>query len=165
MPEVSVFREIMGLPGHILVIHAAVVLVPLLALLAAGYGLLPRWRARLGWAVWILAVLAPLVAYVATESGEALEEALREKGYPAEGLEKISEHAGYGELTLWFTLGIAVLAVLLLLVTSGRPRLRELPSWLAPVLTVAVIVLAVLAVVYVYLTGDSGARMVWEGVV
>ncbi|GAA4572857.1 hypothetical protein GCM10023176_36640 [Micromonospora coerulea] len=159
------FREVNGLPGHVLVIHAVVVLVPLLALLTVGYGLLPRWRSRFGWAVAVLAVLTPTVAYVATESGEELEEVLRSRGYPPEGLEKIREHSEYGDTLLWITVGLAVAALLLLLLTSGLERVRGLPSWLVWVATGVVAVLAVFALVYVYLTGDSGAKMVWSNIV
>ncbi|MBM0239189.1 hypothetical protein JNW88_22305 [Micromonospora sp. ATA32] len=155
------FREIAGLPGHVLVIHAAVALVPLLALLSAAYGVLPRWRPRLGWAVGILAVVTPIVTFVATQSGEALEQVLREKGYPADILDQVREHAEYGDTLLWFTLGLAVAALLLLALTSDHPRVPRLPSWIVPVLTVVVIVLAGAALVYVYLTGDSGAQAVW----
>ncbi|GHJ17688.1 MULTISPECIES: DUF2231 domain-containing protein [unclassified Micromonospora] len=159
------FREINGLPGHVLVIHAVVVLVPLLAVLTVAYGVLPRWRPRLDWAVAALAVVTPIVAWVATESGEELEEALRSRGYPPEGLQKIHEHAEYGETLLWFTLGLAVAALLLLLSTAGFARTRNLPRWLPLALTAVAAVLAVFALVYVYLTGDSGAKMVWDGIV
>ncbi|ATO17877.1 hypothetical protein CO540_15990 [Micromonospora sp. WMMA2032] len=159
------FREVNGLPGHVLVIHAAVVLVPLLALLTVAYGVLPRWRPRLDWAVGALAVVTPIVTWVATESGEELEEALESRGYPAEGLQKIHEHSEYGETLLWFTLGLAVVALLLLLVTSRFTRDRNLPRWLPLALTAVAAVLAVFALVYVYLTGDSGAKMVWDGIV
>ncbi|WP_446218196.1 DUF2231 domain-containing protein [Micromonospora sp. IBHARD004] len=159
------FREVNGLPGHVLVIHAVVVLVPLLALLSVGYGVLPSWRSRFGWAVAVLAVLTPIVTFVATESGEALEEVLRSRGYPPESLQKIQEHSEYGETLLWLTIGLAVAALVLLLVTSGLERVRVLPSWLVWVLTGGVVVLAVFALVYVYLTGDSGARMVWSDIV
>lgn len=159
------FREVNGLPGHVLVIHAAVVLVPLLALLTVAYGVLPRWRPRLDWAVGALAVVTPIVTWVATESGEELEEALESRGYPAEGLQKIHEHSEYGETLLWFTLGLAVVALLLLLVTSRLTRDRNLPRWLPLALTAVAAVLAVFALVYVYLTGDSGAKMVWDGIV
>ncbi|NES26544.1 hypothetical protein GCE86_29030 [Micromonospora terminaliae] len=159
------FREVNGLPGHVLVVHAAVVLVPLLALLSVAYGVLPRWRPRMGWAVAVLAVLTPIVTWVATESGEELEEVLRSRGYPPEGLQKIHEHSEYGENLLWFTVGLAMAALLLLLVTSGLARTRNLPRWLPLVLTAVVVVLAVFALIYVYLTGDSGAKMVWSGIV
>lgn len=155
------FKEINGLPGHILVVHAVVVFVPLLAVLAAAYGLVPRWRPRLDWAVAVLAVVTPILAWVATESGEAFQEALEEKGYPAELLAKIHEHSEYGENLLWFTVGLAVAALLLLAVTSDRIRTPQLPAWVTWLLTGVVVVLAVLALVYAYLTGDSGAESVW----
>ncbi|MGC4893367.1 DUF2231 domain-containing protein [Micromonospora sp. DT31] len=159
------FREINGLPGHVLVIHAVVVLVPLLALFTVAYGAVPRWRPRLDWAVVALAVVTPVVAWVATESGEELEEVLRGRGYPPEGLQKIREHAEYGDMLFWYTLGLGVAALLLVLATSRLARARNLPRWLSVVLTVVVAALAVVALWYVYLTGDSGAKMVWDGVV
>ncbi|WP_089157053.1 DUF2231 domain-containing protein [Micromonospora sp. NBS 11-29] len=159
------FREVNGLPVHILVIHAAVVLVPLLALLTVAYGALPRWRPRLDWAVAALAVVTPIVTWVATQSGEALQEVLRSRGYPPDKLQEIHEHSEYGETLLWFTLGLAVVAILLLLTTRGFARTRNLPRWLPLVLTAVAVVLAVFALIYVYLTGDSGAKIVWEGVV
>ncbi|MER5702332.1 DUF2231 domain-containing protein [Micromonospora sp. NPDC002296] len=158
------FREINGLPGHVLVIHAAVAFVPLLAVLAAAYGLLPRWRPRLGWAVAALAVVTPIVTWVATESGEALEDALREKGYPPQILDQVHEHAEYGGTLLWFTVGLAVAALLLLLVTRNDDRVSRLPSWAPLLLTVVVVVLGVASLVYVYLTGDTGAQAVWGGI-
>lgn len=154
------FREVNGLPGHVLVIHAVVVLVPLLALLSATYGVLPRWRPRLGWAVAVLAVAAPIATFVATQSGEAFEEVLATRGVD---LTKIREHSEYGDTLLWFTIALAVAALLLLLVTSGSPRVPQLPSWISPAMSAVVIILAVFALVYAYLTGDSGAQAVWGG--
>ncbi|MBQ1045480.1 MULTISPECIES: DUF2231 domain-containing protein [unclassified Micromonospora] len=159
------FREFNGLPLHVLVIHAVVVLVPLLALFAIAYGVLPRWRHRLDWAVAALAVITPAVAWVATESGEELEEILRAKGYPPDRLQQISEHASYGDTLLWYALGLGAAALLLVLSTSRFVAGRNLPRWLPILFTVAVVVLAGFALVYVYLTGDSGAKMVWDGVV
>ncbi|MGC4804550.1 DUF2231 domain-containing protein [Micromonospora sp. DT233] len=158
------FREINGLPGHVLVIHAAVVFVPLLAVLAAAYGLLPRWRPRLGWAVAALAVATPIVTFVATQSGEDLEQALREKGYGPEVLQQVQEHSEYGDVLLWLTVGLAVAAILLLLATRDDERVTRLPSWVSVLLTVLVLGLGAASLVYVYLTGDSGAEAVWTGV-
>ncbi|MFD2766821.1 DUF2231 domain-containing protein [Micromonospora eburnea] len=157
------FREVNGLPLHVLVIHAVVVLVPLLALLSVAYGVLPRWRSRLDWAVAGLAVVTPIATFVAKESGEAFEEAQRQRGLGGEFLRKIEEHSEYGDTLFWFTIGLAVAALLLLLVTSGLTRVRSLPRWLAQVLTAVVVVLAVFALVYVFLAGDSGAEVVWGG--
>ena len=42
------FKEILGLPAHVLVVHAVVVLVPLLAVCgASSYAVWPGFRARL----------------------------------------------------------------------------------------------------------------------
>ncbi|MEU8259122.1 DUF2231 domain-containing protein [Micromonospora sp. NPDC048999] len=157
------FTEVNGLPLHVLVVHAVVVLAPLLALISVAYGVLPWWRSRLDWAVAGLAVVTPIATFVAKESGEAFEKAQRQRGLGGEFLRKIEEHSEYGDTLFWFTIGLAVAALLLLLVTSGLPRVRTLPRWLAPVLTGIVVVLAAFALVYVYLAGDSGAQVVWGG--
>ncbi|MGR6317074.1 hypothetical protein Q2K19_07625 [Micromonospora soli] len=159
------FKEINGLPGHVLIVHAVVVLVPLLALLASVYGLVPRARPRLDWAVLVLALVTPVVAFVATQSGEALEEVLRGRGYPPEGLAKIHEHSEYGDVLLWLTVALAVAALVLLALTSRSPRVPRLPSWLSWLVAGVVVVLSVFALVYVYRTGDSGAQMVWSNIV
>jgi uncharacterized membrane protein len=158
------FREVSGIPTHVLLVHAVVVLVPALVLTAVGYAFLPRFRARLDWLAAGLAVLAPLAAWLAGESGEELQEVLTAKGYPAEILDRVHEHAEYGERTFWFSLALGVATLLLLVVHRGHPRLPALPRWTGPLLAVAVLVLGVLSGVFVFLAGDTGARVVWENV-
>lgn len=159
-----VFKEILGLPAHALVVHAAVVLVPLLVLLAIAYAVLPRWRSRTGWAAGLLAVAAPVATFVAKESGQELERVLRDKGYPAQILSQIDQHSEYADVLFVFTVGLAVATGLLLFATSGHARARALPSWVSRALSVVVVVLALAAAVGVYRTGHSGAEAVWEGI-
>ncbi|GLH95560.1 DUF2231 domain-containing protein [Phytohabitans aurantiacus] len=156
------FEEISGLPAHPLLVHAAVVFIPLLAVAGVVYALVPKVRARIGWAVVLLAVGAPLAAYVARESGQNLEERLVAANYSQEILAQVDDHQGYGDLTLWFSLGLGAAALLLVFATSSRAR--RAPSWLAWVLSAAVIVLAGFTGYYVYKTGDTGANAVWSGV-
>ncbi|HEX2356851.1 MAG TPA: hypothetical protein VHI50_10380, partial [Micromonosporaceae bacterium] len=66
------FEEILGVPAHPLLVHAAVVFVPLLIAAALAYALVPALRGRVGWAVALLAVAAPLAAWFATLSGNRL---------------------------------------------------------------------------------------------
>ncbi|MBF9127772.1 hypothetical protein I0C86_01985 [Plantactinospora sp. S1510] len=155
------FREFMGLPVHPLLIHAVVVFVPLLALVSVAYVVLPRFRSRLDWAAVALAVGAPVSALFAKLSGEELKEVLVARNYPPEGIAKIEEHQGYGDLTLWWSLALGVATVLLVVLTSRR---RSLPGWLKLVLSGVVVVLGAISVYYVYLTGDTGAKTVWEGI-
>ncbi|MEH1015538.1 DUF2231 domain-containing protein [Micromonospora sp. CPCC 206060] len=158
------FDEFLGLPAHPLLVHAAVVFVPLLVLLSVAYALVPRWRPRTGWAVAVLAVATPVATWFAKESGEALEEVFKAKGYPPDILAQIEAHADYADVLFLVTLALAVVAGLLLFVSSGHRRVAGWPSWVGWVLSGLVVVLAVLAAVYVYLTGDSGAQAVWQGV-
>lgn len=61
-----------GLPAHPLVVHAAVVLVPLAALGVLVIAFWPLARRRIGWIVVAIAVVAAGSALAAKESGQAL---------------------------------------------------------------------------------------------
>lgn len=144
------FEEVAGLPLHPLAVHAAVVFVPLLALVALAYALVPKVRPKVGWAAVVLAVVAPVTAVVSRLSGEAFVE---RTGYPLQGL--IADHADYGNLTMWVSLALGVLT-LALVVVGRRSKV------VGGALSALVVVAAVAAVVLVVLTGDAGARSVWE---
>jgi hypothetical protein len=160
-PEASMFEEILGLPAHVLVVHAVVVFVPLLAVLGIAYVALPRWRSRLDWAAGILAVVAPLTAFVAVESGEAFTDALVARGFQGQILDQIFEHSRYGDILFRIVVPLGIAVILLLVATSGHPRVPRLPALVTPVLGVAVVALSIAALIYVYLTGHSGAQAVW----
>lgn len=155
------FEQVLGLPMHVLVIHAAVVFVPLLVVLAVAYATLPRFRSRLDWAVAALVVVAPLTTWVAVQSGEALHERQVERGFSGEILDKLAEHQRYGDALLLYTVPLAVVVALLLVATSGHARVPALPRWVVPVLGVAIVMLGIVTLAYVYLTGHSGADAAW----
>jgi hypothetical protein len=160
-----VFREFMGLPAHALIVHAAVVFVPLAVVSAILYAVLPASRRYLWWVVLGLGVVAPLTAWAARLSGNEYKAYWLEHGASGEYLTNLDNHQAYGNLTsLWATgLGVVMLAMVLFLL----PRPTELggaPSTTAnPVLSIgtAVVVVAVGAVTayYVYKTGDAGAHL------
>src|ERR687886_560050 len=83
--ETSVFDQVNGLPVHALVLHAAVVFIPLLALGAGLYAVVPRWRVHTGWATLLLAIVAPVCAFVARESGIKLYDRVIARGSSATG--------------------------------------------------------------------------------
>lgn len=153
------FDQVNGLPVHALVLHAAVVFVPLLALGAIVYALVSRWRAKIGWAVLLLAVVAPITALVAMLSGNELRERLIAQGLKGRGAEIIDEHMGFGTRTFWFSLALGVIAIVLVLATTRRPG--SLPRVADLGLRVVMVALAVVTGYYVYRTGDSGATAVW----
>jgi hypothetical protein len=155
-----VFDEINGLPAHPLVVHAAVVFVPLLCVAAVVYALVPRVRPVVGWAAAALAVVAPGAAWFATLSGENL----RDSFYPDQVPAEITSHEGYGDLTFYWSLGLGLATLMLFALTATRwGRSRQLPSWLPLALAGVVVVLAGVTGYFVFRAGDSGASSVWGG--
>lgn len=139
-----------GLPVHPLVVHAAVVLVPLVALAALAMSYWPSFSIKYGKPVLILAVIAQLSLFVAKASGEPFEERLGKE---------IERHADLGEIA---PLTFIPLLVLLFIrwrmdrsgATVGSPRVRRLVS-------ILLALSAILALVFISLTGHSGAESVW----
>lgn len=154
------FDQIGGLPVHVLVLHAAVVLIPLLALGAIVYGIVPRWRARIGWAVVLLAVLAPLCAFVTRESGLKFYDRVIRKGTSPAGRKLIDEHMHFGTLTMWFAIALGVVTLVMTIATLRRPN-KSLPRVPDVALAVVMVALAAISGYYVFRTGDSGAHAVW----
>lgn len=145
------FDEILGLPAHPLIIHAAVVLVPLLALMGVVYAVLPRFQPLTGWAVVALAVLAPVAVFAAKQSGEALN-AARFASVQGDLAGKIAAHSSYANPLLLSTLGLSASALATVFVPKGTIKI---------VFSVATVVLAAVAGYFVFRAGDSGAQAVW----
>jgi|tagenome__1003787_1003787.scaffolds.fasta_scaffold20011660_1 hypothetical protein len=163
------FDQVNGLPVHVLVVHAAVVFVPLLVLSAMLYAFVPSLRARLGWVVALLSVGAPACALVAMLSGERFYDR-RYGDVPAEAVHNVQQHASFGTRTFWFTLGLGVVSALLLFVTGRRGRAVSKAAEIGLIskaaeigLIVAVVAFAAVAGYYVFETGDSGAQSVHGG--
>lgn len=172
------FRDFNGIPAHPLVVHFAIVFVLLLVAGSVIYAVVPPLRRRIGWAVVLLAVVAPVCAFVAREAGESLKSILVDQGAPPELIARIDNHQHLGNLTLYYSLGLGVAALLLVLVSVARGRAtvaeggdgtpmpkRDTGALVTTIgLSVVVLVLAVLTAYYVYKAGDSGAKMVWAPV-
>ncbi|MET8118233.1 DUF2231 domain-containing protein [Micromonospora sp. NPDC005189] len=169
------FEEFMGIPAHPLVLHAAVVFVPLLALLTIGYALVPPIRPHTRWVLGLLALGAPISALLAKLSGDAFFDRLRAANrVTPEFAPTIEAHQEFGDITLWATIGLAIVA--LALVWFVPPRAAKASAAEASAtddarpsraLTLALQVLSLvaagIAVYYVIRTGDSGAKAVWTG--
>lgn len=153
------FDQINGLPVHALVLHAAVIFVPLLALGAVVYGVYAPWRPKIGWAVASLAVVAPITTFVARESGEKLYDRLIGNGLSGPAKDLLDDHMGFGTMTFWFVLALGLVTLAMVGLTLRRPGTLPKPAeWAA---AAVMIVLAALSGYYVFRTGDSGAHAVW----
>jgi hypothetical protein len=157
------FEELLGLPAHPLLVHAAVVFGPLLVASVFGYALVPPLRKYLGWVVVLLSVTAPFALWFAKLSGEALERKRIRDGAPAKTLAEINNHQHFGNLTLWWGIALGVLGIVLVLAVTAAGKKPTTTS--SRVVTWGLIVLSLVTAAilgyYVFKTGDSGARMVW----
>ncbi|MQW75568.1 hypothetical protein GHK92_06760 [Nocardioides sp. dk4132] len=143
--------EINGMPLHALVIHGAVVLGPLAALLALVY-VVPRARQWARGPMVATAVVAAGFVVAAYLSGSDLLDAnpaLRQ-------LPAVASHEDRAAYALTATLVLAVLAV-------AAGLLHRRPGAVGLVVRVLLALAAVATLVAVIATGDAGARAVWGG--
>lgn len=143
------FDTFQGLPVHALIVHATVVLLPLMCLVTVLVAVRPRLRERYAW--WVLAadvLLVPLT-FATKQSGERLEE--RVGTNPA-----ILHHAQLGNQLMYFVIGLAVAALVVAL-------LKDRGGSASMGATALSAVAAVLLLVWVVRAGHAGAEAVWSG--
>jgi hypothetical protein len=156
-----VFNTILGIPAHPLLIHAAVVFIPLLVVGAIVYAAWPPYHARITWAVLALAVVAPFAALFAKLSGQDLRNQLIARHLTSpELLGKIAVHNSYGNKAFWWTLALGIITLALL--AYYRRAGTSSTAVRAGATAVTVIVGAIVGY-YVFKTGDTGAHIVWQG--
>lgn len=153
--------RINGLPAHVLLVHAVVVLVPLAALMAVLAAVWPAFRRRAGVAVPVMALVALVCVPLTTSAGEWLA-----RRVPYTPL--LHKHTELGDTLLPWMVGVFVVAVATWGITrwldrtagdgtqSGRWRLVRI------VVAVLALVVATGAVVQTYRIGDSGAHAAWS---
>ena len=150
------FGSFDGLPIHALVVHAAVILVPL----AATLGILfvrPAWRMALRWPLVAAAAIATATAYVARQSGEVLKESLGDQLKDNAAGRLVERHQDLADrLWLWLLVFFDVTVVVALVL----PRLTNPLAGGAAAIIVAA--LAVVVIVLVAYTGHQGSKAVWN---
>ncbi|HET6953145.1 MAG TPA: DUF2231 domain-containing protein [Acidimicrobiales bacterium] len=151
-------EELFGLPAHPLVVHGAVVLLPLAALATLVCAAVPRLRRPFAPVALALALVATLAVGLAQGSGEALEEQVDETRL-------VEEHTGEGERVLPWAIGVSVAAAA---VTAVPFVARRRPRLSAGVTTVVLAVVALVAGAGATWTvtevGHSGAKATWDDV-
>lgn len=163
-------EEFTGIPTHPLLVHVVVVLVPVLALLAAAYAVVPFVRPHTRWVLGLLALGTPVAALVTKLSGDAFFDRMDRRGDITEGFyPTIENHQDLGNLTLYWTIGLGMITLALVLMVAPRGASSRFAGWagssraLPLVLGALTLVAAAVSLYYVIRTGDSGARAVWEG--
>jgi uncharacterized membrane protein len=153
--------KLFNLPAHPLLVHAPIVLVPLLLLISIAVVVRPNLRRYMGWLAAALFLVA-FATLLAKGSGEALEERIGRQIEDEVGLRK---HADLGEMTailvgLQFLAAAAVAFVLRMVRRKGDDAgpLRLI----ANLGQAALLVFGVLATIWMIRTGHEGARITWQ---
>ncbi|MDJ0392921.1 hypothetical protein QMK17_06200 [Rhodococcus sp. G-MC3] len=143
-----------GLPVHILLVHAIVVLAPLTALLEIVCAVWRPARQRLVWLVLALAVSTMILTPITTDAGEWLE-----RHIPS--TEALRTHTELGDWMIYFAAGLLLVAVALtaLHITESRSTGRRTITTV--VVAIAAVVIGVGSTIGVYRIGESGAEAVW----
>ena len=144
------FGMLAGLPLHPLLVHSAVVLVPLVAIGALVMSYLPSFSRRHGKLILILALVAQVSVFLAKMSGEAFSEILKKD---------VEKHAELGEIAPFVTIPMVALIYLRWRMdragsSTGSVAIRRLTS-------VALVIASVVSLVMIFLVGHSGASSVW----
>jgi hypothetical protein len=166
---VTLLDKINGLPAHVLLIHAVVVLVPAAAVMLMASAVWPAARAKLGFLTPAAALVALILVPITTNAGHYLQDHLPNNFGQSP---QVRRHAALGDNLLPWAIGIFVMAAAVWLLgrrfeLAWRPaadgRARALPQWVTAVVAVLSVVVAVGGTVELYRIGDSGAKSVWGG--
>jgi uncharacterized membrane protein len=143
----SLLYTISGLPVHALIVHFAVVILPLSATALISLIYKPKFKSQYSFITTAGIVLGSAAVLVAKQSGEALAEKM---GTPV-------KHADWGSLLTYAAFILMVLTLIWYRSTKGRRSGVVTPLGHTTVLAA----IAVLGLTF--LTGHTGAQAVWEG--
>lgn len=146
-------ESVFDLPTHVLVVHAPVVLIPLVAAATVALAVRTEWRARYGMALLLATATVLVATLLATKTGEEFDGLL-------EGQVDTDDHESYAQTTLWFVVAW-FLSVAGTVVAMRRGVARQLLLGV----TALAVVLASMSTYWVVRTGHEGARITWDGTV
>jgi Ca2+/Na+ antiporter len=146
-----VLDTIRGLPTHVLLLHATVVLVPVTCLVTVVVAFWPRIRALAAWPVVALNAVMVVMVWLTEQAGKRLQARLGVNP-------QIAHHASLGQSLLWFALGLLATSVLVALLHRRGGALRLGTGVLATVVAIATLA-------WCFRVGESGATAVWQAVI
>ena len=158
----GLFDLVGGLPVHPLIVHVAVVVLPVAAIALIIVMALPRVHMLVRWGVVAALAVGSLAAWIAAESGESLSERVGEPEVHQELGENLPVIAG---ITLALAVVWAVISELSARASRVAAATGAMPSraWLPMRIAISVITagMAVYAIYYTVLVGHSGAVATW----
>ncbi|GAB2488412.1 DUF2231 domain-containing protein [Jatrophihabitans fulvus] len=174
-----------GIPAHVLLIHAIVVLAPLGALFTILSAVWPAARRKLGFISPLTCLVVLVLTPVTTNAGEWLEDKLTKGQDGSPFAEKIEKHADLGDTFLYLAIALFVFSAAVWWIgrrndaatpadaavpasgggtaTATRATTTALPTALTYAVAAVAVVVSVITVVQLVRIGDSGAQAVWGG--
>jgi hypothetical protein len=151
-------EQLFGLPAHPLVVHAAVVLLPLAAVATLVCAAVPRARRAYAPVALGLALVATVAVGLAQGSGEELEDEVDET-------ELVEEHTEQGERVLQWAIAVTVAAAAVTAVPALARRRPTLPGRTVTAVVVALALVAGAGATWTVVeVGHSGAKATWDDV-
>ena len=151
-------EELFGLPAHPLVVHAAVVLLPLAVIKTLACAAVPRARRHYAPMALGLALVGTPAVGLAQGTGEGLEEHVDETVL-------VAEHAEQGERVLPWAIALTLAAAA---VTAIPVLARHRPALSARTVTAALVAVTLVAGAGATWTvvevGHSGAKATWNDI-
>lgn len=144
-----------GLPAHPLIVHGAVVLIPLIALAVAAAPFFATYRAKFAPALVVASAFAVGLGWVASETGESFERALSEENVLLE------KHTELGDTISFFTVATLVAAGLIWWSARAAASGTRLPKAATTAIAALAVVAGVATTAQIVLIGHSGAKTVW----
>jgi uncharacterized membrane protein len=145
-----VFDLIAGLPLHPLLVHLAVVLLPVMAVVTPLVVARPAWRPALRWVV-IADFVTFVGVFVTAQAGESLQSRLSQAaGHPV-----AHDHGEMGDM-------LVPISLLLFLVALAAMFAMRRGGFLVPASIVVVALVGLLGVGMTVAVGHSGAQASWQ---
>lgn len=165
-PLLAALDSLFGLPAHPLVVHAAVVLIPLAAVGVCAIAFWPAARRRIGWIVVALAFVGMVSGWLAKESGEGLQENVKKTQAVEDHAEMGDSGTVAGGLVFLGAAGVMAFDVLekRRAAQSGAEGSAGAGSMrtLGVVVGVVAVLFAVGGAARIVQIGHSGAKATWE---
>lgn len=153
IPPVKVF----GLPLHALVVHAAVVLVPLVAIGGIVMACSSRFSRRFGVLIVLVAYGALFATLLAGHTGEQLQAALSIA---------VGKHGTMGQAAKYvvFVFAAILTALYYLDWRLGRPGKKSKRGMLEYIVATLTVIAALVSIYWIIDVGHSGAKLVWSSI-
>ncbi len=147
-----------GLPAHPLVVHAAVVLLPIAAIGLILVAVFPKARRHYAPVIFGVALVATIAVGLAQQSGESLQGSVPRT-------EQLEEHTEQGETVLPWAIAVTIVSAAVAAEPFVGDRLKRVsPTVVSAVLIGASVVAGIGATWTVIDVGHSGATSVWQDV-